>query len=417
LLVKFLDLIKANREIRKTYQKRFRHVLVDEYQDINEIQNQIIIDMAHPQNNLFVIGDADQSIYAFRGADMNIFFKFGIEFTDAQILSLKKNYRSASSILNSAQNLIKNNKRRLPVNISCVKKEDFPVQIVKCGDQKDEAKFIASEVEKAIGGTTHLHIDSGMQITDLEEFQFNDFAVLYRNNSFAKFIEPEFLHKGIPYQVIGRNNLWQRREVRDILGVLKMFILKDKPSSLNLIKSKIDLENFRKESLVKVRKIVEKSGIKKDYKKNAEALDNIEKIVSMIEDMEYSSLEEVLSRLSLISRETYIDERANCVKMMTLHQAKGLEFSHVFIAGVEEGLIPFIKEKIEKELEEERRLFYVGMTRAKYRLYLTYARKRLIWGRKEKRVSSRFLEEIGDEYIQEKEFARRLKKKEQMKFF
>lgn len=418
LLLEVLRLLKQDQKIQNKYQQRFKYILVDEYQDINSIQNEIIKTLARPQNNLFVIGDADQSIYSFRGAKVELFLRFEDEFPDAKILKLKKNYRSTPSIVKASLSLIQHNKKRLPLDLFCVNKIDSPVHIVKCGNERDEAKFIVSKIEKIIGGTALLHIDSGIleENEDQEEYQFSDFAVLYRKNSFAKYLEQEFLHKGIPYQVIGTNNLWLSQEIRKIMSLLKHLVAGNSNLGKEMQKEVLNPDRLEELKSKNIQDIIERSGVKNDYKDNQQALENLGRFEDIVAELEYSSIRALLAKLALLSRETYIDKRANCVKLMTIHQAKGLEFYTVFISGVEEGFVPLVKEEYGKdELEEERRLFYVGMTRAKKQLYLTYTKSRLIWGRRKQQAPSRFLKEIDREIIDTKEFTPRRKKKDQMK--
>lgn len=421
VLLEVLNLFNKNDKIRRKYRQQFRYLLVDEYQDINDVQNEIIKVLAEPQNNLFVIGDADQSIYSFRGADVRMFLEFQKEFPDAQAIKLEKNYRSTPAIVRSSLSLIEHNKERIPIKIASVLEEERPLKIVKCANSQDEAKYIVSEIEKIIGGTALLHIDCGIldQKEDASEYEFSDFAVLYRKNSFVRYLEDEFLHRGVPYQIVGTDSFWELEEIRDILNLLKYYATGNTTFAKNLTK-KIGkhLTRLDAKCTYEIKDILERSSILDVYEDDAEAISNIEKLISIVQEQKYTTWEELVSKLSLTSRETYIDKRASCVKLTTLHQAKGLEFENVFIAGVEEGFIPLVKnDNLDRELEEERRLFYVGMTRAKERLYLTYSLSRQIWGRKEKRKASRFLGEIDKNNIIEHEFIIHRKRKDQMKLF
>lgn len=426
LQLELIKLLQKNKKLKQKYQSRFKHILVDEYQDINSIQDKIINILVKPDNRIFAIGDVDQSIYGFRGVDIKTFLKFKDEFKDAKVIKLKTNYRSTPSIVKASLSLIEHNKNRLDSKYKSIAKNDFPVQIIACTSHKDEAKFIVTEIERILGGTTLLHIDSGLSDqTNQDEYIFNDFAILYRKNSFTKYLEHELLHKGIPYQVIGTNSFWQKSEVRDVMSVLKYLTIESNLFKHQMKKLKLDITNLRKMSAlvkhnehVNISDLIKQSGIKKNYKNNDEAYNNLDKFINLASEFRYSSLEELLSKLSLQSRETYIDKRANCVKLSTLHQTKGLEFSNVFIAGCEEDFIPLLKQGSSNEtLEEERRLFYVGMTRAKDRLFLTYTKNRLIWGKREKRQPSRFLNEVNNEFTEIKRFAKKRKKKAQIKLF
>ncbi|MBN2016377.1 ATP-dependent helicase [Candidatus Dojkabacteria bacterium] len=419
ILIKTLELLENKELIRKKYQEMYKYILVDEYQDINEVQNKLIKLLALPQNNTFVIGDADQSIYSFRGANFKLFLEFNQEFKDAKTIKLRTNYRSTPSIANASLSLILHNKDRLSNNYRCFTEIDFPVFVCKCGNEKDEAKLVSDEIEKIIGGTTLLHMDSDVaEQNENNEYQFNDFAVLYRKNSFAKYLEQEFLHKGIPYQIIGINSFWNLPEIRDVISVIKYLVHKNNFVSKFLNPPNIDLDqikNITDGGQIDVEEFVEASGLKTHYRDDKEALENLSTLIDLLEEYKCKNLEELSSRIALQSRETYIDERANCVKLLTFHQAKGLEFANVFIAGCEEGNTPLLKH--DANIEEERRLFYVGMTRAKSRLYLSYTQNRLIWGKRQKQKPSRFLKEINQEYVHKKEFIKRRKKKEQTTLF
>jgi DNA helicase-2/ATP-dependent DNA helicase PcrA len=332
-----------------------------------------------------------------------LFLKFQGEFDGVCVINLEQNYRSSPSIVKSSLSLVEHNKKRIPIKLSSNIVEDHPVEVIRCGNEKDEAKFIVSEIEKIVGGTTLLHIDSGIldQKEDSQEYQFSDFAVLYRKNAFVRYLEGEFLHRGIPYQIIGKDSFWQFKEVREVISLLK-----DLARTKTFISDKFNLS-----------KLIE-DHIQKSYKGDSQVSENMKKFMELVGEFEYASIWELLSQIALLSRETYIDRRANCVKLMTLHQAKGLEFENVFIAGVEEGFVPLLRVGCPSDdLEEERRLLYVGMTRAKKRLYLTYARNRLIWGKREKRLMSRFIHEIDEGTTRFKEFIRQRKKKDQMKLF
>jgi len=416
LLKETEELLSNDKNARTRYPERFSHVLVDEYQDINSLQQTILALLAAPQQNLFAIGDIDQSIYRFRGAEPMLFLSFTKTYPNAMVMYLDTNYRSTEQIIQNATKLIKHNRKRLPLKGVSIVSKGTPVQLISCQTSRDEAKYIVSTIEKRVGGTSFLYYDSGSD-HEQGDVQFGDIAILYRNNSFADFLEKEFIHQGIPYQIIGKNPFWQQVEVRSIVLLLKSLIdpsYQEHPLITALPIDFKSLSKIKRES-EQIGNIIEKSGIFEEYKQDENAQKNIELLLSIIDDINAGELVEVISRLSLLSRETYVDKRANCVRLMTLHQSKGLEFDTVFIAGTEEGYIPSLKDKTEEEIEEERRLFYVGMTRAKNRLYITKTRKRIIWGKRRLRTPSRFLDELETDNVEKIHFQVKRKRKDQIK--
>lgn len=402
LLLKLADLLKKDAQLTKTLQTKYHHVLVDEYQDINDIQDEIIRTLAKPQNNLFVIGDADQAIYGFRGADLNIFLGFENYFPSVKQIQLGTNYRSTKSIVNAASSLIEHNKKRIPNRLSSKNNKESFIQIIKCRSEQDEARFIAKKIEDMLGGISFTYKDSNSSQDgeENEEYNFSDFVILYRTNDFPKQIEEALIKQGIPRQCIGNKTFWQQEEIRD---------------SISLIKSS-DISNNHVNEKAAI--LIEKE-LNKKYKEDTDALSNLCRCIEIIRNTEATAIQDLLSQLKLRFRETYIDKRASCVTLMTLHQSKGLEFKVVFIAGVEEGLIPLLKNQDLDALEEERRLFYVGMTRAMNHLYLTHAYQRMIWGKRVNQKPSRFIKDIGDENIRKIKSQHHKKKqmKEQMKLF
>jgi len=415
LQIESLKLIKKISKISKQY----KYILVDEYLDINYIQNDIIHNLTYPNDNVFFIGDLDQSIYGFRGSNPEIFLNFKKEYLDSRIIRLEKNYRSSKSIIKSSLSLIKNNKNRTNIIYNGIKKPDNKVHIIQCTNNKDEAKYISNTIENLIGGTTLIHTQQ--DISDSQEYLFSNFAVLFRKNSFSKYLEGEFLHKGIPYQIVGKNSFWEKEEIRTVLLILKYICTKSKFFKEKLYKTNLDLkkikilENSRMDNM-KIPDLIDEFNIREIYDYE-ESTQNIDRLLNIIKDTKFSTYDELLSILSLQSRETYINQKANCVKLMTLHQTKGLEFENVFISGCEQGFIPLEKNDDEVNIEEERRLLYVGITRAQTNLYLTYTNKRLIWGKKYDRSPSRFLKEIDDKYIEKITFEKKRKKKDQIKLF
>ncbi|MEW6740594.1 MAG: UvrD-helicase domain-containing protein [Nitrospirota bacterium] len=345
LILKPIEMFDDSSLLNK-YRKRFMHIIVDEYQDINCAQYILLKLLAGNDANVCVVGDSDQAIYAFRGADIENFLNFEKDFTDAQRINLTENYRSTGTILNASDSMIKNNLKRIDKKLLPAKDLGSPINMVSVPDEKAEGEFIVKEIEARIGCTSHYKLYAGGFRKDVvptaDSYSFSDFAVIFRTNAQAKAIEEVFMESGIPYQVIGRKNLRQRKEIEDTISYMKSII---NPS----------YEAGREQS---------------------------------------TSLEE-----TLLMEDDLFDPKANAVTLMTLHMAKGLEFNVVFIAGAEDGLVPYTLNKDNIDIEEERRLFYVGMTRAKDELFLIHARNRFLYGQRLNQSPSPFLKEIPKELM------------------
>jgi superfamily I DNA/RNA helicase len=328
------------------YRERFRHIIIDEYQDINPAQYRLLKLLAGDNTNVCAVGDPDQAIYAFRGADIENFLNFEKDFTDAQRINLTENYRSTGTILNASDSMIKNNLKRIDKKLLTTKDSGRSINIVSVPDEKAEGEFIVKEIEARIGCTSHYNLYAGGFRKDVvplaDSYSFSDFAVIFRTNAQAKTIEEVFMESGIPYQVIGRKNLRQKKEIEDTISYMK-----------NIINPSDETETGHT----------------------------------------------VLDEENLMTDEDFFDPRANAVTLMTLHMAKGLEFKVVFIAGVEDGLMPFMLNKDNVDIEEERRLFYVGMTRAKDELFLIHARNRFLYGQRLEQSPAPFLKEIPKELM------------------
>lgn len=431
LLLKTLELFSNNIEVRKKWQNRFEYILIDEYQDTNLVQYQLIKLLVNEKKNIAVVGDDWQSIYSWRGADYTNILNFTKDFPGAKVVKLEQNYRSTGNILKASQKIINNNKTRTEKTLFTKMDDGAPVEIEALPDEKTEANYVALKI-----------LNLKNDYPDL-----SDFAVLYRTNAQSYAFEKAFLDLNIPYKIVGGVRFYDRKEIKDVLAILKLIvngrdtvslerILKnvlpgvgevsigkviaafsamnspkplegfDVAEILNSAKAKASVQkliNFLKEIKSDdnpgeiVKSVVKKFDFEEltndgtpsseDRMQNLEVLSNIAS--------EYDNLEDFVADAALMSS---ADEktRKNSVTLMTLHAAKGLEFPVVFIVGLEEGLFPSSRGMdAESELEEERRLMYVGMTRAMNRLFLTFARSRRSYGNFGFSMPSRFLGELG----------------------
>jgi len=419
ILKKTYDLLSGNKSIKEKYSKQFKYILIDEYQDIDPIQDKIIKLLTCKNNNIFAIGDSNQSIYGFRGSDINTFLSFTNTYPNSHVYKLINNYRSSKEIVEGSLSFIKHNKLRMNINYKSIIGLKNKINIVTCDDERLEANFVVSEIEKIIGGTSLYHMDVNVNFSSCEEKNnFNDFAILYRTNRFSSFITPYLIKHSIPFQIIGKNILFEKEEIKFLLYILRYITFKDSISANYLRKYGIDLNKFINGKYSTIYKIISFIKTYNTIKNSKQALENINGLHNIINNIKYSSLEELLNILSLQQKETFIDKKSNSVKLLTFHQAKSLEFPNVFIVGLEKNNIPFMKYKdIKFDIEEERRLLYVGMTRAKERLYLSYTKKRFKYGRNIKNKPSCFLNEINKDYLEHLIIQSKFKKKEQIKMF
>ncbi len=381
LICKSIDIL-GNKENHRKYKKAFEYIMVDEYQDINPSQYRLLKFLTPEIRNICVIGDSDQAIYAFRGADVTNFMSFDKDYEDVKRITLTHNYRSTGMIINSSNELIKKNLRRIEKDIKAFKGTGVPIRIISVPDERAEGEYIINEIEKRIGGTSHYHMIQGRTGREFSEqsFKFSDFAVLFRTNVQAQALEETFSMSGIPYQVIGRSNLINNHE------------------TLNLLEKIFDESNKKLSPVEFYSKVIEDISLKTYLGGSVyKALRNIA--------LQYHNLElserffRLINELNLMTPADTFDSKAEAVTLMTLHMAKGLEFKVVFIAGVEDGLIPYTLKNYEADIEEERRLFYVGMTRAKDELFLINTRNRFIYGIKHIQTPSPFLREISEKFV------------------
>lgn len=406
-------LLQNNPDILSKYQNKYQYILIDEYQDTNRAQYVLTKLLAKKYNNVCVVGDFSQSIYSWRGADYRNLIRFKDDFKDAKTFTLSQNYRSTQKIIDGASAVISKNTTHPVLTLWTKNPVGEEIEIYESINEQDEADYIIKTIY-SIG------------ISKLDQI-----AVLYRTNAQSRVIEEAFLHNGIPYILIGGTRFYERKEVKDVLSYLRTI---DNPKDLVSYKR---LEKIGKGRLNKFSEYQE--GIKNiDKIQTIELMDNILRVTNYLElydehdeadrmrlenikelrsvALAFPHLTEFLENVSLVENEYYADkqidaEKKNAVTLMTMHAAKGLEFPYVFMIGMEEGLFPHSRSIMNKdELEEERRLCYVGMTRARSKLYLTYARRRTYFGQKSRNTVSRFIFELPEnlinmnfEYLKKKE--------------
>lgn len=453
LLLKTVQLFQTQPDVLESYQERFRYIMVDEYQDTNTVQFKFVSLLAAKYQNLCVVGDDDQSIYKFRGANIRNILNFEQEFQNARVIKLEQNYRSTQNILNAANAVIQNNRGRKDKTLWTDNGDGEKVHLRQFDTAYDEAEFVADDIRKNIenGGT------------------YQDYAILYRTNAQSRMFEEKFVACNIPYKIVGGVNFYARREIKDLLCYLKTIdngrddlavrriinvpkrgiglttITRIQESAaakeigfyeallgLDLIPgvaraaSKLDsfvalIEYFKRRSdevsiTDLMNEIIEKTGyienLEAEDKEDAQArIENIEELVSKIAAYEEQcaaeqvkpSLSQFLEEVALVADIDSLEENPDYVVLMTLHSAKGLEFSHVYLVGMEDGLFPSymtITSDNDEDLEEERRLCYVGITRAEQELTMTCARKRMTRGETHYNRMSRFLQEIPKELME-----------------
>jgi len=402
LIVKTIDLFLKKPTSLEAIQDRFKYFLVDEFQDTNYAQYMLIKLLGEKHKKVTVVGDFSQSIYSWRGADINNLEKFKEDFPKAKTFYLEENYRSTQKILDFASKVISKNETHPILHLFTRNDEGETVVYYQAQNEEDEAIFIAEEI---------------VRLGDQENA-----SVLYRTNAQSRIIEEVFLHYGLPYILIGGTRFYERKEIKDVLAYLRLLIHPSDLVSLERVKKigKRKYEAFKKyfrsiknqltdkESNQLMEEVFAATGYLDLYNPAEEEdysrLENIKELKSVA--VNHPKLIEFLEQIALVESEYFEGEKKKGqnhygIKLMTLHQAKGLEFPYVFIVGVEEGILPHARSIEDNlQLEEERRLFYVGATRAKKRLYITYARRRFIFGRRSEAVRSRFLEEIDarDDY-------------------
>jgi DNA helicase II / ATP-dependent DNA helicase PcrA len=433
LLAKTLRLLQNNQQVRETLQKRYQYIHVDEYQDTNRVQFSIVELLAGEAQNICVVGDLDQLIYSWRGADMKNVLQFERHFQRAETILLEENYRSTKTIIAASNDVIKKNRNRVDKNVFTSNHDGEKITLYAAMTGSDEAEFVAM--------TASALVTDGADPSSI--------AVLYRTNFQSRALEEAFINFGVPYQLLG-TKFFERKEVRDVLAYLRLAlnpdssadiariintpargigkvtmlkVIEGKRSDLNagaVLKVKafdevmMDIAKTAKEQKLSdtIKFILKRSSIEASYKeeKTEEALERLENLRELVtiavryDELEPSeAVEQLLENAALQSDQDEIKDKTelNVVRLMTVHAAKGLEFAHVFITGLEEGLFPHERlDDARIDHEEERRLFYVALTRAEKKLYLTYAHMRTIFGSQRVNLPSSFLNDISIEHIE-----------------
>ncbi len=445
ILFQTVELLTRCPDVLERYQQKFQHILVDEYQDTNAAQNRIVIMLGKVHRNVCVVGDSDQSIYKFRGADISNILEFEKAFEDTHTIVLEQNYRSTQTILDAANAVISNNTTRKPKSLFTEQIGGELICRYLAEDEHDEGRWVVSEMVRL-----HEH----------EQLRWSEMALFYRANAQSRIVEEQLTRAGVPYRVVGGTRFYDRREIKDLLAYVRAFVnAADEVSLRRIINvpkrgvgdasiAKIDLfaqqnqilfyEALRRadeagvtgkaangikslmalaqdlwpdpsvegEQLdrpspsVLIETIFDRSGMRAELEsdRSIEAAGRLENIAELVGNAkEFESVDAFLEAVSLVSDSDQLDADASEVTLMTLHTAKGLEFPAVFIVGLEDGIFPHMRSLGEpEELEEERRLAYVGLTRARERLYLTNAWSRNIFGETQYNPPSRFLDEIPE---------------------
>ncbi len=450
LLCMTVQLFQTNPEVLESYQNRFRYIMVDEYQDTNMVQFQFIHLLAQKYKNLCVVGDDDQSIYKFRGANIQNILGFEQVFPDTKVIKLEQNYRSTGNILDAANTVIENNTARKKKTLWTEQGEGEKIRVIQCETANDEAEMIVQEIKERV---------------DKEEFCYKDCALLYRTNAQSRILEEQFIKANIPYKVIGGINFYARKEIKDLLSYLKTIengkddlavrriinvpkrgigsttidkiqdyalahdisffeALKIADKIPTIGRSVVKLEGFvnlirvfqSKIGYISLTELLEEIIKETGYRIELEAegteealgrLENIDELISKMADYEENtedaSLSGFLEEVALIADVDNLDDTTDYVVLMTLHSAKGLEFPKVFLCGLEDGLFPSylsVTSDDPSDLEEERRLCYVGITRAMESLTISAAKQRMYRGETQYRKPSRFLKEVPKRVVE-----------------
>ncbi len=446
LIMVTVKILESFPEAREKWQKGFRYVLVDEYQDTNHAQYRLLQLLAGEHGNVFAVGDPDQSIYAFRGADIRNILEFERDFGGAQTIALEQNYRSTNAILRAANSVIANNRERKPKNLFSDLGEGEPVRVIEVEDEHAEARYVAAEIA-ALG-------DEGVAGSEI--------AVFYRTNAQSRVLEDVLVRQEIPYQVIGGPRFYERAEIKDAVAYLQVIDnpfdgvslgrIANRPrrgigdASIARVQAFADAQGIslfealgqaddagvgaaplkavrRFHTLMQslmagaleqavpelLEKVLERTGYTEalEAERTVEAqgrLENLMELVGVAREYQEASAEptlsEFLQQISLFSDQDELAEERSLVTLMTLHNAKGLEYRAVFLVGMEDGVFPHARSLEEQGLEEERRLAYVGLTRARERLTLIHAATRSLWGSRDYRRPSRFLEELPQDEVE-----------------
>jgi len=438
LLTVTVDLFRTSPDVLAHYQERFKHVLVDEFQDTNRAQNELVVMLAQKHRNICVVGDSDQSVYRFRGADIRNILEFEEAFPDATLIVLEQNYRSTQTILDAANAVIANNQMRKPKALWTEQVGGELIQRYYAEDEHDEAVWVGHEISR-------LHEQTG--------YRWGDIAVFYRTNAMSRVLEETLVRLGLPYKVVGGTRFYDRREVKDAIAYLRAVVNPADEVSLkrvvNVPKRGVgDTSINRLDAWATARGATFDDAIRAGEQAglSGKALSGVHQLTALLDELrelnaesgpaavleralartgyaaaleadrsiesqgrlenlaelvgyarEYESTDEFLEAVSLVADADEVDDDETKVVLMTLHTAKGLEYPAVFVVGLEDGIFPHLRSLGEPdELEEERRLCYVGITRARERLYLSHAWARMLFGSTQYNPPSRFLKEIPE---------------------
>ncbi len=443
LLMDMAILFRDNPTVREKYQRFYEYLLVDEFQDTNAAQYVLVSQLAAPQNNVFVVGDEDQAIYAFRGADYRNVMQFRKDYPQAKVILLEQNYRSTQIILDAARGVIDQNTHRTPKALFTDKRGGSPINIFEAYSDQEEAEYVVTMINDQ---------------RKRQGMEFRDFAVMYRTNAQSRALEEAFIKEGMPYKLVGGVGFYKRREIRDLLAYLRLVNNVDDSVSFNRIINvprrgigKKSVEDFQAwaakqhftfaqalEALSNgevsplgnsaAKKFIDFYNLLKAWQEVAQTNDlsalldeiiactgytlhlhetsdttdealerdeNVREFRGLLNDKKGIPLSEFLEEIALVADVDSLADSMNAVTLLTLHSAKGLEYPYVFLTGLEEGILPHMRSFEEPDgMAEERRLFYVGITRAMQRVYLTYAFRRMIYGESSPGIPSRFLRDI-----------------------
>ena len=442
LIVRTIDLLERDASVREKYQNKFEYILVDEYQDVNVAQYRLIAILGAKHKNVTVVGDDDQSIYSWRGSDYRMILRFEQDFPGAKVFKLEENYRSTQRILDAANALVSNNKDRAPKKLFTRRAEGEGITVYAAATERDEARYVTEKIKQMVR----------------DGAAYKDFLILYRTNAQSRVFEEALIADGIPYRVVGGVGFYARSEIKDVIAYLRYIVnpadalafkrivnvprrgigqqtlaaLVQAASArgLSVGEAIFDSELLREAVPKKLKELERFAELIRSFRNRADDMGVADLLVSVMEDSGYvrelqaeethdararienlqeligvareyeggdpeSSLSGFLTNVALISDLDSLDPDSSYVTLMTLHGAKGLEFSHVFLSGLEEGVFPHSRALTDMtELEEERRLAYVGVTRAMDRLFLSYAQRRALYGNTYAYPKSRFIEEM-----------------------
>lgn len=445
LIGRTVELLKNHSEIRKKWQQQFKYVLVDEYQDTNAAQYQLVKLLTGSNNNIAVVGDDWQSIYSWRGADFRNILKFEKDYPDCTVIKLEQNYRSTKNILDAAHSVISHNLQRSKKKLWTAASAGKAVQILQTRSERAEAETIARQIKKAVDAQTR---------------NYSDFAILYRTNAQSRTLEEVFLRYSLPYRIVGGLRFYERKEIKDIIAYLRLIYQPDDTASFARIvnvptrgigeKSLASFSSWRslqglslQEGLVKVKDcpgltpkaltgFTELADIITNFQEQMTQLipaalidalvrrldylhylddgtpqgearaENVRELLSVAAEFQDVGVDDFLEEVALVSDLEQAKQDAQAVVFMTMHSAKGLEFPVVFVTGLEETIMPHSRAMYDAgEMEEERRLMYVAMTRAREELFLSYAQERVLFGGRQSNPPSRFLSDVNAELSSE----------------